>query len=69
MKNDRSDRFNLKQYDTYRKIRKPMPRPERVIAPKDKYERSNDWKREIEEDMDDDDIGGINSGYKEGSDE
>lgn len=45
--------------DTYRKIRKKMPPPEKVIKPKVEFRRERfDWRKQLEDELDDDAWGG-----------
>jgi len=43
------------QMGTYRKIRKPMPPPSKIINPK-KSKRPWNWEDEIDENLDEDDL-------------
>lgn len=47
---DENGKRNKDFYETYKKIRKPMPPPEKVIKPKNEFRREKfDWRNEIDE--------------------
>ena len=52
-------KFNLNQWDAYKKVRKPLPPPEKTIVPKEKYERNKDWKKDWEREMEEEGDGNV----------